>query len=75
MKRQRELDLTGKVATVTGVSRGVGRQAAIDFAKRGAKVVLAARTVDADNILPGSMGEALQTIERLGGEALAVQPI
>jgi NAD(P)-dependent dehydrogenase (short-subunit alcohol dehydrogenase family) len=73
MGRQRELDLTGKVAIVTGASRGVGRQAAIDFARRGAKVVLAARTVDADNILPGSMGEALHTIETLGGEALAVQ--
>jgi len=73
MERQRELDLSGKVAIVTGASRGVGRQAALDFAKRGAKVVLAARTVDADNILPGSMGEAIVQIEAMGGEALAVQ--
>jgi NAD(P)-dependent dehydrogenase (short-subunit alcohol dehydrogenase family) len=73
MERQRELDLSGKVAIVTGASRGVGRQAALDFAKRGAKVVLAARTVDADNILPGSMGEAIAQIQAMGGQAIAVQ--
>jgi NAD(P)-dependent dehydrogenase (short-subunit alcohol dehydrogenase family) len=73
MERQQELDLTGKVAIVTGASRGVGRQAAIDFAKRGAKVVLAARTVDADTVLPGSMGEAIAQIEAMGGAAIAVQ--
>jgi NAD(P)-dependent dehydrogenase (short-subunit alcohol dehydrogenase family) len=73
MERQRELDLTGKVVIVTGASRGVGRQAAINFARRGAKVVLAARTVDKDDTLPGTLGEALQEIEALGGEALVVQ--
>jgi NAD(P)-dependent dehydrogenase (short-subunit alcohol dehydrogenase family) len=73
MERQHEQDLTGKVVIVTGASRGVGRQAAINFARRGANVVMAARTVDADNVLPGSMGEALQAIEAMGGQALAVQ--
>ena len=73
MERQRELDLTGKVVIVTGASRGMGRQAALDFARRGAKVVLAARTVEADNVLPGSMGEAIAQIKAMGGEALAVQ--
>jgi NAD(P)-dependent dehydrogenase (short-subunit alcohol dehydrogenase family) len=73
MERQKELDLTGKVAIVTGASRGVGRQAAINFARRGAKVVLAARTVDRDSTLPGTLGEALQSIEAIGGEALVVQ--
>src|SRR5262245_9599293 len=73
MKRQKELDLTGKVAIVTGASRGVGRLAAINFARRGAKVVLAARTVDPDSTLPGSLGEALKEIEALGGEALVVK--
>ncbi|MBV1686664.1 SDR family oxidoreductase [Novosphingobium sp. G106] len=73
MERQKELDLTGKVVIVTGASRGVGKQAALDFARRGARVVLAARTVDPDPTLPGSMGETLKEIEALGGEALAVQ--
>jgi NAD(P)-dependent dehydrogenase (short-subunit alcohol dehydrogenase family) len=73
MERQKEQDLTGKVVIVTGASRGVGRQAALYFAQRGAKVVLAARTVDRHETLPGTLGEALRAIEAMGGEALAVQ--
>jgi NAD(P)-dependent dehydrogenase (short-subunit alcohol dehydrogenase family) len=72
MTRQRESDLTGKVAIITGASRGVGKQAALDFAKRGAKMVLAARTVEPDSVLPGTIGETLKQIEDLGGEAIAV---
>jgi NAD(P)-dependent dehydrogenase (short-subunit alcohol dehydrogenase family) len=86
VERQEELDLTGKVAIITGASRGVGKQAALYFAQRGAKVVLAARSVKPhDNApdtlgetlkgvdIPGTLGETMQEIEALGGEALAVQ--
>jgi NAD(P)-dependent dehydrogenase (short-subunit alcohol dehydrogenase family) len=73
MHRQNEVDLAGKVAIVTGASRGVGRLAALNFARRGAKVVLAARTVDPDPALPGTLGETIAEIEALGGEAIAVQ--
>jgi len=72
MERQKELDLTGKVVVITGASRGVGKQAALDFAKRGAHVVLAARTVEPDSTLPGTIGETLKQIEDLGGQAIAV---
>lgn len=73
MERQSELDLTGKVVIITGASRGVGKQAAFDFARRGAKVVLAARTVEPDNTLPGTLGETLKQLDDMGAEALAVQ--
>ena len=72
MERQNELDLTGKVVIITGASRGVGKQAARDFARRGAHVVLAARTVEADSALPGTLGETLKAIEARGGQAIAV---
>ena len=72
MERQREVDLTGKVVIITGASRGVGKQASLDFARRGAHVVLAARTVEADSKLPGTIGETLAQIEALGGQAIAV---
>lgn len=65
MDRQRELSLEGKTVIITGASRGVGKQAALDFARRGANVVLAARTVDVDDTLPGTLGETLQQIEAL----------
>ena len=72
MERQREQPLAGKVVIITGASRGVGKQAALDFAKRGAKIVLAARTVEPDSALPGTIGETLKDIENLGGQAIAV---
>jgi NAD(P)-dependent dehydrogenase (short-subunit alcohol dehydrogenase family) len=72
MERQKELDLTGKIVIITGASRGVGKQTALDFAKRGANVVLAARTVEPDSTLPGTIGETLKQIEDLGGQAIAV---
>ena len=73
MQRQKELDIAGKVAIITGASRGVGKLAAVNLAKLGAKVVLAARTVDKDPSLPGSLGETLAEIAALGGEAIAVR--
>ncbi len=72
MERQIERDISGKIVVITGASRGVGKQAALDFARRGANVVLAARTVEADSTLPGTIGETLKEIETLGGQAIAV---
>ncbi|MCX4091142.1 SDR family NAD(P)-dependent oxidoreductase [Nocardia sp. alder85J] len=72
MQRQSELDLTGKVVLITGASRGIGRQAARGFARRGAKLVLAARTVTPGGALPGTVAETLAQIEELGAEGLAV---
>ncbi len=72
MQRQLENDLTGKVVIITGASRGMGKEAALCFARRGAKVVLAARTVEPDDALPGTLGEALRQIEAMGGQAIAV---
>jgi citronellol/citronellal dehydrogenase len=66
--------MQGKVAIVTGASRGIGRGLAVGLAAAGAKVVCAARTTAADpGELPGTIDETAATISDNGGNALAVR--
>lgn len=58
-------DLTGKIALVTGGSRGLGLQMVRAFAKAGADVVIASRKLDACQAVAEEM-------RSLGREALAV---
>jgi len=66
--------LDGKVAIVTGASRGIGKATAKLFAAEGAKVVCAARTLgEGDHMLEGSLSTTVSEIQQAGGTALAVQ--
>lgn len=66
--------LGDKVAIVTGSSRGIGKAIAIELARAGAKVVVAARTeVEKEGRLPGTIYKTVQEIVELGGEAMAVR--
>lgn len=57
-----QFDLTGKVALITGGSRGLGRQMALAFARRGAKVAIISRKVE-------QCESTAEEIRALGGEA------
>jgi len=59
------IDLTGRIALVTGASRGIGYFLSLELAKRGAHVIAVARTV-------GGLEELDDDIRKLGGSATLV---
>lgn len=66
--------LEGKVAVVTGASRGIGEALAIRYAMEGASVVVSARTVnEGDHKFEGSINSVVDRINGAGGRALGVR--
>lgn len=67
------MQLDGKVAFITGSSRGIGKEIALRLAGEGAKIVVTGKTAEPHPELPGTIHETVEEIESLGGEALAIQ--
>jgi len=62
--------LDGKVAVVTGASRGVGKGIALGLGESGATVYITGRSLDSSDDHRGSLKQTAQEIDRLGGKGI-----
>jgi dehydrogenase/reductase SDR family member 1 len=66
--------LSGKVAIVTGASRGVGKGIAMELGAAGATVYVTGRTVDQATVpLAGTIHQTAEAVTQLGGQGIAIQ--
>jgi citronellol/citronellal dehydrogenase len=67
------MSLKGKTIFITGASRGIGKAIALRMAREGANIIVAAKSVEENAKLGGTIFSAAAEIESAGGQALAVQ--
>src|ERR1700689_1068362 len=66
--------LLGKNALVIGASRGMGKQMALELARNGADVAVAARSTEStEAMFPGTLGETVDEIKAIGRRAFPIK--
>ncbi|HLG38623.1 MAG TPA: NAD(P)-dependent oxidoreductase [Chitinophagaceae bacterium] len=67
------MSLKNKTVFITGASRGIGKSIALRLAREGANIVIAAKSIEENQKLGGTIFSAAEEVVRAGGDALAVQ--
>lgn len=72
MSDEKPLALEGKIALVTGATRGIGKGIAVELAESGAKVYFTGRTTAEDPQRPGTVERTEREIAEQGGQAVGL---
>jgi NAD(P)-dependent dehydrogenase (short-subunit alcohol dehydrogenase family) len=67
------MSFKNKTVLITGATRGIGKAIALKLAADGANIVIAAKSVEENPKLGGTIYSAAKEVEEAGGQALAVQ--
>ena len=67
------MSLKNKTVLISGASRGIGKSIALRLAKEGANIIIAAKSIEENQKLGGTIFSAAEEVEKAGGKALAVQ--
>jgi len=65
--------LKGQVCIITGASRGIGREIALNLAEKGVHLVLLAKSTDETQNLPGTIYSVAKEVEKFGVQTLALK--
>ena len=66
-------DLKGRVAIITGATRGIGKALAVRLAQEGVSIAVVGKTVEPHPKLPGTIAETVAAVEAAGGKAIGLR--
>ena len=66
------MSFAGKTVLITGATRGIGKAMGLRLAREGANIIIAAKSVEENPKLGGTIFSAAAEMEAVGGKALAV---
>ncbi|CAD7945244.1 unnamed protein product [Amoebophrya sp. A25] len=68
-----QVNLRGRVAVISGATRGIGRECALALAREGVNIVVAGKSVKSTKELPGDIYSVADEVRKCGADAISLQ--